>query len=93
MAFAWMFFASTAILFARYFKFIFPNLKLFKLQFWFNIHRPFMIFVVVLCIIAFLVILSDLNWQWVSQVNGVNFAHSIFGIFVIGLAIIQVKLN
>jgi hypothetical protein len=54
-------------------------------------HRPLMVLTTVLSIIGFFVILSDLNWKWVSQVNKVNFAHSIFGIFAISLSIIQVE--
>ena len=90
MVIAWIFCASTGILFARYYKFIFPTVKWFNLQFWFNIHRPVMIFVPILSIIAFIVILADLGWKWVDIESKVGFAHSIFGIVVIGLSVIQV---
>jgi hypothetical protein len=92
MAIAWMFFAVTGIVFARYYKFIFPNLKLFKIDFWFNIHRPVMIFVSVVSVAAFLLILYDLEWKWVdyATVSKTTFAHSVCGILAIGLAFLQV---
>ena len=42
---------------------------------------------------SFIVILSDLKWKWVqlTDIQVVNFVHSIFGIVVIGLSFIQVK--
>jgi hypothetical protein len=55
-------------------------------------HRPLMILTTLLSIAGFCVILSDLNWKWVSTINKVNFAHSLFGIFAISLSIIQVNL-
>lgn len=63
---------------------------MFKVNFWFNIHRPFMILIVIVELVAFLVILSSLDWSWVETDEKVNFVHSIFGITTIGLSIIQV---
>lgn len=63
---------------------------MFNSEFWFNIHRPFMILVVLMSITAFIVILADLEWKWVENSGSINFIHSIFGIVTIGLAIIQV---
>ena len=79
-------------MFSRYFKFIFPNIKLLKVQFWFNAHRFLMFSVPVFSIVAFIVILADLKWKWVEliETQKVNFAHSIIGIIVIGLSFIQV---
>ena len=50
-----------------------------------------MIFVVINSIVSFIVILADLNWKWVDSASPVSFAHSIFGILTVGLALIQVK--
>ncbi len=74
----------------RYFKFIFPSSKLFNLQFWFNIHRPFMFSVSILSIVGLIVILYELKWTWIDKVNLMSFIHSIFGIVSISLATIQV---
>lgn len=91
MVIAWLLLASTGILFARYYKHIFPNTKPFGIQIWFHIHRPFMIATEVLSIIALLIILSDLGWKWVSSQLKVAFAHSILGILTICFAFIQVR--
>ena len=90
MVIAWMFFASTGILFARYYKFFLPNVKLLKVQFWFNAHRSFMFIVPVLSIISFLIILSKEKWKWIPIESKASFAHSIFGIVAIGLSVLQV---
>ena len=47
----------------------------------------------VFSIVAFIVILADLKWKWVELIDTqkVNFAHSIIGIIVIGLALVQVN--
>jgi len=47
----------------------------------------------VFSIVAFIVILADLKWKWVQLIDTqkVNFAHSIIGIIVIGLSLIQVN--
>jgi len=41
--------------------------------------------------VSFIVILTHLNWEWIKSDESLNFAHSIFGIFVICAAVIQVK--
>jgi hypothetical protein len=93
MCIAWMFFAVVAITFARYYKFIFPNVKLFKLAFWFNVHRFTMIVAVpALTIVAFLLILYYEQWQWLdyTQVTSVTFAHSICGVAAMGFVPLQI---
>jgi hypothetical protein len=90
MIIAWMFFVPTAIITARYFKFVYPDTMVLGKQIWFTIHRSCMIFSYVLSFIAFLVILSYLDWQWIDPSESLNFAHSIFGIVVLGLALFQV---
>ncbi|CAF1122033.1 unnamed protein product, partial [Brachionus calyciflorus] len=90
MIFAWMFCVSTGIILARYYKFILPSIKIQKMLFWFQAHRALMIFAPICSITAFLVILADVGWKWVETTSKVSFVHSIFGIVVIGLSIIQV---
>jgi len=91
MIIAWMFFVPNAIIVARYFKSLFPEKKLLGTKIWFTIHRPSMIFSVVITLVSFIVILTHLNWEWIKSDESLNFAHSIFGIFVICAAVIQVK--
>ena len=52
---------------------------------------PFMIFVPILSITAFVVILYYDKWKWVETDNKLSLAQSIFGIVTIGLSIIQVQ--
>ncbi len=85
-----MMFASTGILVARYFKFMLPDVKLCKIKFWFLLHRPLMVCVTLISIASFIIILWGVEWKWVDPDESVIFAHSIFGIVTIGLAIIQV---
>lgn len=79
-------------LFLRYNKDLAPNLKILNKQLWFLLHMPMMILVPILAIIAFFIILADLDWQWVENTEQTrqNYAHSIIGIFAIILSIIQV---
>ncbi len=92
MIIAWLALASTGILIARYYKYVLPKAKLCGVQFWFNFHRIIMIFVTTLSIVSFIIILSQLNWSWVSDSDSVSYTHSIFGILTICLSIIQVFL-
>lgn len=59
---------------------------------WFNIHRILMILLQFVTITGFCVILFDSHWKWIkhSKENFVNFLHSIFGIVLIGFAVVQV---
>ena len=91
MVFGWMFCASTAILVARYYKFLFPNVKICNVQFWFVIHRPLMMSVPAIMIAAFLVIFSNLNLTWIDSSDGMAFAHSLTGATTIGLSLLQVR--
>ena len=51
-----------------------------------------MVMVPIISFTAFIVILAALNWQWVVIGAPVNFAHSVLGIIVISLSIIQVTI-
>ena len=91
MIFAWIVLASTGMLFARYFKFIFPKIKPFNLQFWFVIHRSFMTLTLFIALAALFFILWFKNWKWVDmeRENFIAFGHSIVGIVAIGLTFAQ----
>ena len=90
MIIAWVLFASTGILVARHFKHLYENISFCGIKFWYLVHRPLMAFVFLLSIIAFLVILSDLNWAWTSAPKGTAYAHSILGILTIVAMFFQV---
>lgn len=89
MIFAWILFASTGILIARYFKPSWPEQKVCGKAIWFAIHRPVMISVVVLTIIGFILILVYTKGTWVPKSLAREFAHSIIGIITIIFAISQ----
>lgn len=90
MVIAWIFFASTGMVFARYMKFLFPEKTLCGNKIWFLVHRPFMILVTVISITSFLVVLSAKDWKWIPLTKPVSYAHSIFGIVAISFSIFQV---
>lgn len=90
MVIAWVF-ALTGILFARYYKETFLNFKLCNIDFWFVIHRPLMIVVSLVSIVALILILVQLDWKWLTLQSGsVSFSHSLFGIITISFSVIQV---
>lgn len=89
MIIAWILLASTGILFARYYKFIFPETKVSDVAFWFFVHRLVMVMVPVLSLVAFVLIFAQLNWSWVRVGLKIDFLHSIAGAATIGLSIIQ----
>lgn len=73
-----------------YFKFIFPKTMVFGLQFWFAIHRSVMYLVCIISVIGLGIIFTHKEWKWTDPFLKFNFAHSIFGILTVGLALIQV---
>ncbi|RNA02804.1 ferric-chelate reductase 1 isoform X1 [Brachionus plicatilis] len=93
MVIAWIFFASTGMVFARYMKFLLPEKTLCGKKIWFVVHSPFMIMVAVISLTSFLVILSAKGWKWIPLIKPVNYAHSIFGIVAISFSIFQVFLG
>lgn len=91
MVVAWLGFATTGIILARYYKFLLPKFKLGKNRLWFILHQSIMILVVVCNIVSLFVILAHLEFKWVdSSISQMTFVHSIFGIIAIALAVIQV---
>ena len=91
MLIAWMLSVPIGVIFARYFKFIFPDFNTCSVQFWFFVHRPLMISVPVISVIAFILALAGASWSWVSSSSTIPLAHSIIGIFVVIFSIAQVN--
>ncbi|CAF1057951.1 unnamed protein product [Rotaria sordida] len=91
MILAWMIFASTAVLFARYGRKIrFGSKdKLLGDQIWFQIHRFCACLTTVLTLLGFFFILVYLNGTWVGIDEGRGFVHSVFGGIVVCCALIQ----
>lgn len=58
---------------------------------WLAIHRTLMLLVPIFSTIAFIIILANLNWNWVSTSRTLSFVHSIFGITAIALSLFQVN--
>jgi hypothetical protein len=90
MFFAWIVLSSTGILFARYYKFIFPKIQICSLQIWFVFHRSMMQAVVILSLAGLVLILFAKNWTWVEVAEKKEFTHSILGILAISFAFLQV---
>ncbi len=78
------------IQFYRYYKNLFSSKTFFGMQFWYLIHRPLMITVLGLSILALLIILSDLNWGWVAKTNRAAYTHSVFGILTLVVMFFQI---
>ena len=91
MVIAWVLFATTGILIARYYKFLASNSEMCGVSLWFFLHRPMMLIATSLSVAGFVIILSQLNWNWVSMNNKYAFSHSICGIVAIGISVLQVK--
>lgn len=91
MVIAWVLFASIGMVIARYYKYFLPTIEVQGASFWFILHVPLMVFVPIFCVIALVLILVDLNGQWIYPQNKIAFIHSIFGIITIIMSIIQVN--
>jgi uncharacterized protein involved in cysteine biosynthesis len=60
MIIAWVLFASTGIVLARFYKESFSRVRPCGFEFWFAIHRPVMLVALTMTIVAFIVILAGL---------------------------------
>jgi hypothetical protein len=76
-----------------YYKYIFPKVKIFDVQFWFVAHRSLMVSTLLVSLGSFVVILYHMGWTWITPAFTINFAHSIVGIITIGLTFFQVNLQ
>lgn len=90
MVITWMLLASTGILIARYYKFLFPTIRINNVDFWFFIHQPVMFLVPILTIVGFIVVFAHLKGEWVKTDDRLEFIHSIFGMVALGLSVLQV---
>ncbi|CAF4492287.1 unnamed protein product [Rotaria sp. Silwood2] len=91
MILAWMVFASTAVLFARYGRKIrFGSKdKLLGEHIWFQIHRFVACLTTVLTLLGFFFILVQAKGDWVKADEGLVFVHSVIGGIVVCCALIQ----
>ncbi len=89
MVFSWIFFASNALILARYYRRLLPSKHICGYPVWFPFHLFCALLAAGCSLAAFLVILSEKKWKWVSNSNSINFAHSIVGIIGISLAFLQ----
>ncbi|CAF2531440.1 unnamed protein product [Rotaria sp. Silwood2] len=91
MILAWMVFASTAILFARYGRTIrFGSKdKLLGESNWFQIHRLLACLTTVVTLLGFFLILVQAQGGWVGNNEGLVFAHSVPGGIIVCCALVQ----
>ncbi|RNA28376.1 ferric-chelate reductase 1 isoform X1 [Brachionus plicatilis] len=93
MVFVWLYLVPNGIVIARYYKNLLPSSRFLNAPFWFNAHRLVMIISLLFIIPAFILILAQENWHWVSPDNRTKYAHSILGIVTIGLLFFQIVLG
>lgn len=91
MAFAWIFFASNAVILARYYRRLLPTKHICGYPVWFPFHFIFALSLGACSLAAFLVIIAEKDWLWVSSFSHINFAHSILGAIGAGFAGLQVN--
>jgi len=92
MVVAWILFASTGILFARYGRLLHIKERFTVLSesIWFQIHRLALFIAALATLLGFFLILSQASGQWIDSDNGHPFAHSILGIIIVCCSQIQV---
>jgi hypothetical protein len=92
MVTAWMIFASTGILFARYGRLlqVGERVKIFGELIWFQIHRLALFIATLSTLLGFFLILAQAQGKWVDVNAGGLFAHSILGVIIVCCALIQV---
>jgi hypothetical protein len=89
MIIAWVFLASIGIMIARFYKPMWSNRPIGKLRVWFTFHRPVQMAVLALSLLGLLAILIDKGFTW--STSGNELTHSILGIIVISLALLNVS--
>ena len=95
MVIAWITFASTGILFARYGRLLYfgAHTKFLGELIWFQIHRFALCMAAVSTLLGFFLILAELQGQWVDLNSGHLTAHSILGVIIVCCAQIQVWMS
>lgn len=91
MVLAWMIFASTAVLFARYGRTIHfaSKEKLLGEKIWFQIHRLVACLTTVLTLLGFFFILVFSKGTWVDTSEDLAFVHSVLGGIIVCCALLQ----
>lgn len=92
MVIAWMMFASTGILVARYGRLVHMKgrVEILGELIWFQIHRLALSIASIATLIGFFLILAQAKGQWVDNNNSRIFAHSILGIIIVCCSQIQI---
>ncbi|CAG0883463.1 unnamed protein product [Darwinula stevensoni] len=83
MVLAWVFFASSGIITARYFKKTWVGTQVCKKDMWFTIHRGFMVTAWALTIVGFFCILAHKDWEFLEK------PHHLVGVVSVVLCFIQ----
>lgn len=91
MIFAWIVFASTAILFARYGRTLRfrSKEKLLGELVWFQVHRFLACLTTVATLLGFFLILVQTKAMWVPSKDGLGFVHSVLGGIIVCCALLQ----
>jgi hypothetical protein len=92
MVIAWIMFASTGILIARYGRLLHigRRVQILGEMVWFQIHRLALSVAALATLLGFFIILAQTKGNWVGVNGGRLFAHSICGIIVVCCALIQI---
>ena len=94
MVLAWMVFASTGILFARYGRLLRFGVRrqLLGETIWFQAHRLALSLAALATLLGFFLVLVQAAGTWVDPVadGTILFAHSILGVIIVGCATLQV---
>jgi hypothetical protein len=95
MIIAWMMFASTGILFARYGRVlqIGGRVKILDKILWFQVHRLALCIAAIATLLGFFLILIENQGQWVDMSDGRVYAHSILGVIIVCFAQLQVWMS
>ncbi|CAF4658239.1 unnamed protein product, partial [Rotaria sp. Silwood2] len=91
MIIAWIIFASTGILFARYGRSIRlgSRRKLLGENIWYQIHRLAACLTTILTLLGFFFVLAYAKGAWVASDEGLEFVHSVIGGIVVSCALLQ----
>jgi hypothetical protein len=91
MILAWIVFASTAVLFARYGRTLQfgSNDKLFGEKIWYQVHRLIACLTTALTLLGFFFILIFAKGEWVKSDEDPEFAHSVLGGIIVCSALLQ----
>ncbi|XP_046584644.1 putative ferric-chelate reductase 1 homolog [Haliotis rubra] len=89
MVLAWIFAASLGIVIARYYKPQWPESKCCGEKVWFQLHRSFMMLVLLAAVTAFILIFVDVKgWSELGE-EASKKAHPILGVIVTVLAVLN----